>query len=155
MAINAILTIEAAERRDGERWQIEAASTLRAADRRPYDVVIEDLSRTGAAIRAPLALAIGEQVTIGLPNLGQIAARIVRRDGTLHGAEFLDPLTEADVARGFAGDPVFHLDRPLVPGAVIDTAAPDRWPVAARVAVILGVTLALWAVIIAGVMTRA
>ena len=149
MAISATLIIETTDdRRSADRRPVEGASTLRTASRQPHDVVVEDLSQTGAAIRADVTLAIGDMVTIGLPGCGQAAARIVRADPSGYGAEFLAPLSAAEVKLSFGVDPVYVLDRPLVPGAVLDEPAVERWPGAVRIAVILGATAALWSAII-------
>ena len=59
------------ERRDADRAGLGRASTLRQDDTlNPFDVTIDDLSCGGCRLSGGASLAVGEEVSIGLPGVG-------------------------------------------------------------------------------------
>jgi hypothetical protein len=65
---------EPAERRNGNRIRPDAGSVkMRLLDGRDDDVVVENISQSGAAVRTTLRPAVGSTVT-----LGAVAAKVVR-----------------------------------------------------------------------------
>ncbi len=61
-------------------------------------VLIHDLSQTGLRLETFNGLDLGETLIVELPYVGQIEARIVRRDKSIRGAEFLTPISKAAVS---------------------------------------------------------
>jgi hypothetical protein len=132
------------------RVSLDCTGTFRDAQGIPIDVLVLDISRTGVSIRTDRLLQIGSSISLGLPALGRRDLHVVRRDGSVYGCSFRLPIGTEDLAsvrtpdtvvRGvFAADPV---------GAPRgDAEAPSKWPVAARLAFILGASGVLWATIL-------
>ena len=84
-------------KRTSERLAISRASTLRARDGQPIDVVIEDISATGCRIRIPLPLAVEDRLMIGLAGVGARSCRVVWAKDAEVGCEFDTPLTFAEI----------------------------------------------------------
>lgn len=78
--------------RRADREAIDVAGTLRPAPGRPIDVIVEDLSATGFRMRTQARLDLQEQVTIGIPGIGQRRAHVVRRTADGFGCEFVEAL---------------------------------------------------------------
>src|SRR5262249_15740005 len=83
--------------RHGERHPVAIEATLRDADAAPFDAAIEDLSVSGFRVSVPAHLSIGDEIGIGVSGIGVRRARVVRSDGTVHGCEFLVPLSNAEL----------------------------------------------------------
>lgn len=91
------------DQRGAVRFPVGTESTLRGADGRPIDVVVDNLSRTGFLFVADAEIAAGSLIAIGLSGAGAREAQVVWRDGNRHGCEFLMPLPQSAMARAFKG----------------------------------------------------
>ncbi|KEQ49359.1 PilZ domain-containing protein [Sphingobium chlorophenolicum] len=115
---NLFLANAAAAIRVSNRQKLLRPSTLRLRER-PFDVVIDDLSDEGCRISAPVALAAGQAVSLGLPGVGTCTARVIWSDGKTAGCQFDQPLLAGQiekirlahtvVAASFGG--ALHVDR--------------------------------------------
>ncbi len=113
----------------------------------PYDVNVRDLSASGFSASIPVALAVGEIVSLGLPSLGVVEATVTRSEGETHGFSFVRHLTidtvqrveRIDTVHAGAFTPVWD-GAPTSPDPVI-----KKWPGAVRVAVLVVGALTSWA----------
>lgn len=85
------------------RFHVGAETTLRGADGRPIEVLIDNFSRTGFLFIAEGYFPAGTLVAIGLSGAGSREAQVVWRDGNRHGCEFLVPLPQSKMAQAFKG----------------------------------------------------
>lgn len=91
------------DRRGSIRFDADSPSTLRAPDGEPFDVIVDDFSRSGFHFTANIDLPIGTLVSLGLSGAGSRAARILRRRNNGYGCAFMKPLTDEDINRAFKG----------------------------------------------------
>ncbi|MBA15274.1 MAG: hypothetical protein CMN73_02855 [Sphingomonas sp.] len=91
------------DRRGAVRFDVDAATTLRAHDGRPVEVIVEDFSRTGFRMVSDVSLPVDTLVSLGLSGSGARLACVVWRDGRKHGCMFLEPLTDDEIGRAFVG----------------------------------------------------
>jgi hypothetical protein len=145
MALVATLDIvgETDERRNGGlRAEIGQSSTLRA-DGVPHSIVVEDLSSSGFRFSARAHLAPQTIVRLGLSGAGIAEARVVRRQGDVHGCAFLRPLTRNQLQSAFtAGDVVAGAFVRYDHQAAVESE--ERWPAAARLAILFGGGALAW-----------
>lgn len=80
--------------------------------------LVRNLSERGLLIETAADLAIGETIHVDLPEAGACAARIVRRDGSFFGCEFMEAVPKAAVSAALL----------LAPIESDMTAAPPRLP---------------------------
>jgi hypothetical protein len=85
------------------RFHVASESTLRGLDGKPFDVLIENFSRTGFLFVSDAEFPSGTLVAVGLSGAGSREAQVVWRDGKRHGCEFLVPLPQSKMARAFQG----------------------------------------------------
>lgn len=148
MAVNARLYQDL---RGSARHQVALDATLRDPQRRPFDVVVEELSATGVRVPAVLELAPGALITLGIAGIGMCDARVLRREAHGYGCEFLYPLSDAELAEAVAAspaDPVVLADFAPLPAALPSMTLkprghPDLLGVA-RVGVVLALAAACW-----------
>ena len=148
------------------RVQTKQARNQRATSRRPlklgaklvgtrHETVIHDLSETGILIETEADLATFEQLQLDLPEMGPTLATVMWSSGRFFGCEFHQPLGRAAISAALLRNPIVH--RLL---AAEDTGtkteveeepdvADDRHPFSVRLRVLLGLTLTLWALILA------
>ncbi len=119
------------------RLSLDRPATMRDPTRAPIDVVVENLSETGALLRSVATLPIGTLVSLGIAGAGLRLARVVRLQPAAMAIEFMLPLEPGAVARAKTADtlvavafPQMMIDpattaRPAVPGARPGPAAPD------------------------------
>jgi hypothetical protein len=79
-------------------------ATLRDLARKPHDVQIDDLSRTGCHIATLLALPIGVVLSIGIPQIGVHALRVVRETEGGYGCAFETSLAQSDLRIALAAE---------------------------------------------------
>ncbi|MBO9695795.1 MAG: PilZ domain-containing protein [Sphingopyxis sp.] len=84
-------------------------------------IIIRNLSRTGLLIETGAAFAVGETFLLVLPELGAVAARVVRNDGGLFGCEFLSPVPASAISAAMLKAP--HEDEA---GVAAEAAEPDE-----------------------------
>lgn len=85
------------------RFTVDSETTLRGMDGKPFDVTVENFSRTGFLFVGDVDLPVGTLVSVGLAGAGAREAKVVRRDGPRHGCEFLMPLPMRELAHAFKG----------------------------------------------------
>jgi hypothetical protein len=134
------------------RRQVGLDGTLRI-EGKPHDIVIKDLSVSGCCATTSVDLRPGDCVMISSPaNLFRKAKVIWARNGDV-GFMFTRPLTAAEVAIAKPADTVIQFpatDFCDPPQWRVDRSdlTPEKWPIGLRVATILGLSFALWFVII-------
>lgn len=146
MVAATVKKMQSRERRANDRRPIARRSTVRDSDRAPSEVLIHELSPGGCRFAAS-DYAVGDRVLVGLDGAGQVAGQIVWRRHGLVGCVFDEPLDGARFAEAFTGTPVvtggFAAFEPL-PEPVV-----EKWPVAARLAILFGGATLLWGAIAA------
>lgn len=85
------------------RFHVASESTLRGADGRRFEVLVDNFSRTGFLFVSEEEFPSGTLVAIGLSGAGSREAQVVWREGRRHGCEFLVPLPQSKMARAFQG----------------------------------------------------
>ncbi len=86
------------------RMRIEAAGSLGSGE--GTTVVIHNLSATGMLIETMSELAIGQRLTVVLPEAPDLAAIIVWRSGALAGCRFAQPLSRATLSAAQLRNPL-------------------------------------------------
>lgn len=137
------------ERRAAPRRLIAHDTTVRVSGL-PVDVLLHDLSETGASIETAVPMAEGATVTIGLAGVGQFEAQLISATGPRYGCRFTRPLSAAQAASAFQIDPIV-----TAPFAITARRSSDmverkgpKWPGLVRVALPTGIALGGWAVLI-------
>jgi PilZ domain len=87
--------------RGAVRFLVDRGTTMRGLDGKPFEAVVENFSRTGFLFKADVELPPGTLLWIGLSGAGAREAKIVWREGTRHGCEFLMPLSQRDLRHAF------------------------------------------------------
>lgn len=146
--------------RKAPRVPITAGATVRDRSARPLDATVVDLSSTGCLIVVDGTVAVPSDISIGIAGIGRVSARIVRQTGDHYGCAFDQRLSDAAVLAARAVDtvvPFATAAEPLPTGATATMALPEfqRLPMRARLFVIVGASLALWGVIVTGVVAAA
>ena len=115
-------------------------------------VVIHDLSETGVLIETEVELAPGEPLEIDIQEAGTAAATVVWNSGRFFGCQFERRLPKAAVSaailRNAARPPAAEM--PVATAPRFEEAAEeasDKWPVAARMRMLVMLGAATWAVI--------
>jgi hypothetical protein len=85
------------------RFHVASESTLRGTDGQPFEVLVDNFSRTGFLFVSDEDFPSGTLVAIGLSGAGSREAQVVWREGRRHGCEFLVPLPQSKMARAFQG----------------------------------------------------
>jgi len=111
------------------------------------DVYIHDLSVTGFAMESSEVFHPGQTIWIGLTGGGASAARVVRQTADGWACQFLQPISEQECQAARVARPV--VTTPWAGLGAAGTTEPEmaRWPLLARVAFIVGSSLALWTAI--------
>lgn len=116
------------------RFHVASESTLRGADGRPFEVLVDNFSRTGFLFVSDEEFPAGTLVAIGLSGAGSREAQVVWREGRRHGCEFLVPLPQSKMARAFQGhaDVLANLEaelrKRLAPARTAVARAPEAPP---------------------------
>ncbi len=79
------------------RTLLQRRTTLRDAEGKPTDVVLENLSLTGFRMSSTEPLASGQSIMIGLEGVGVRSAKVVWVDDDVAGCEFDHPITDAEM----------------------------------------------------------
>nr|WP_299853789.1 PilZ domain-containing protein [Sphingomonas bacterium] len=138
----------AGDLREADRAATDVGATLRARSGAPLDVHIHDLSRTGFAMESAEELRLDQTIWIGLSGVGISAARVVRRIPGGWACQFMLPITEREHQAALAARSTV-VATPWTDLQTVAAAEPDatRWPFLARVAFVVGSSVALWAAI--------
>jgi hypothetical protein len=146
MNLARITQLDPGEKRSEHRSDVGMASTARGADNAAVDVEVLDMSSSGLAFISATNWAIGSRISVGLAGPGRVSGAIVRRRGNLYGCSFDRQLTLEEVAHSFpqGRSPVLNLGvEPL-------SSTPEYiLSIRARFLTIVGLSLALWAAILA------
>ncbi|MFT4025253.1 MAG: PilZ domain-containing protein [Novosphingobium sp.] len=88
-----------AEHRESERFSADFGRISGGAQRKEFDVVVENLSVTGISISAIPGLIAGDEITLDIPGLGARRTLVVHVTDGYYGCEFIRPLTDAELSR--------------------------------------------------------
>lgn len=105
--------------------QLEVKATSHGAS----SALIRNLSERGLLIETAADLAIGETLHVDLPEAGAVEARIVWRDGSFFGCEFLAPVSKAAVSAALLLAPANRVQAsplPALPANSVFGEALDR-----------------------------
>jgi transcriptional regulator with XRE-family HTH domain len=70
------------------------------------DVLIHNLSATGLLLEARLALSIGQEINVALPEAGEVTAVVVWTSDDLVGCRFTEPLSQGALSAAQLQNPV-------------------------------------------------
>ncbi|WP_294320366.1 PilZ domain-containing protein [uncultured Sphingomonas sp.] len=85
------------DRRAEDRVTVERTGTLRLAENPPEAIIVADLTRDGCRIEAPVPLAPGTMIGVGIAGVGTVEAEVRWRTGATHGCAFVEPLRSGAV----------------------------------------------------------
>jgi hypothetical protein len=111
------------------RLEVRASSPKDASS-----ALIRNLSERGLLIETATDLAIGETIHVDLPEAGASEARVIWREGSFFGCEFLTPVSRAAVSAALLLAPVERAPTtalPQLPGNSVfadDRALPEYRP---------------------------
>jgi len=89
------------------------------------DVLIRNLSTTGMLLEAAVQLAVGQKITLDLPQIGHASAEIVWAGEELFGCAFDRPLSEAAVsAAQLRSEPQPHSNKAPLPESANASRSP-------------------------------
>jgi PilZ domain-containing protein len=119
------------------------------------EVVIHDLSATGMLIETDADLATFEQLQLDLPEVGKTVATVMWSSSRYFGCEFHRPIPKAAISAALLQSP-FEQPAAVAPAAIKQhdgdddesEVEDDRFPFGARLRVIIGSSLVLWAIIL-------
>jgi len=150
MAIAATLfEAPSLDRREAERRLIHQDSTMRdLAKGAPHTVLVHNLSAEGLQLETPLDLALGTDVSVGLPGVGMRTLRVVRRDGNLYGCRFAKPVSPALLSQAFVASSVVEAPFARLSTSPFPEPSVRKWHPAIRLVLLLGGASALWALIL-------
>jgi len=146
--------------RQAPRQPIVAGATVRDESARPIDAKVLDMSATGCLIVVDGVIAVPSNISIGIAGIGRVSAQIVRRNGSRYGCAFDERLSDSAILAARAVETVVPFAtsaEPLPTGADMTEALPEfqRLPLRTRALVIVGASLALWGVVVTGVVAAA
>lgn len=129
-----------------ERAEVSLDGTLRRDSWQPMNVGIEDVSISGFRARTSVKLKVGDPVSIGIAGLGVRGAYVVRTKPGILACRFSRTLPPDFLARitGPAAVTLVTVPFPSSNAAPIGTA---KYPVRARLVIIIGLALASWGAI--------
>lgn len=135
-------------RRLSTRRSLRADSTMRAYQDGPTDVSVVSLSTTGCAIESEQPIPVGAEISLGVPGAGSCRATVVRRDGTVHGCAFVEPLSEGAVASAFGQSNLVKFPLERLPAPARSQVEP-KLPRAVRGWLLIAAAVGGWAVLAA------
>ncbi|MES3100247.1 PilZ domain-containing protein [Sphingomonas faeni] len=141
-AHNLVSLADTIERRADTRVSLARTGTLRLADApSSREVRIADLNRDGCRVESILPLSIDQAVTIGIPGIGQNAARITWVGQWDYGCQFDTPLPAGSVTAAMT-DNVHDLGY-----AALRAPATFKWAPRGRLVLLGAISLAGWTAI--------
>lgn len=121
--------------------------------------LIHDLSVTGILIETAADLAVGDEIELEIPEAGASRATVVWSSGEFFGCQFAARISTAAVSAALLRTPFAPADAPEaeqpVAAAEEGAASPgtaDGLSLPAKVGIIVGASLLLWAVIAAAIL---
>lgn len=165
LAFPAIIIREGSlDRRSDERWRVKLGAHWLAGGPEPATLTILDVSTSGLLIETEEALKVGSCLVVEMPNDICKICKTVWTSGNIHGATFADGLNDEELQHLISSRPVFlpsfgnansasigNFQAPtseLLDNHPIDEG--ERLPLSTRIAIIVGATTGLWALIGAG-----
>lgn len=131
------------DRRIEDRVPVERTGTLRIAEHPPEAIMVADLTRDGCRIDAPVPLAPGTVVGVGIAGVGVVEAEVRWRNGSMHGCAFAEPLRSGAVTAA-----VMTNVYPFT-GAIEPVAVSAKSSVAVGSAALLAIAASGWGVVAA------
>lgn len=139
-----------ADDRAAPRHRLILSTDARRSGGETFPVKLRDLSQTGTLIEADAPIAVGTSIIVDHPTAGEIAATVTWSGNGLAGLQFARRLSAAMVGDAVRISPVIWLPTPDRATVINDAAAvanhPSALPVARRMQIVVGLSLALWAV---------
>ena len=152
--MHAVATLESLinpDRRTAPRRRLHLDLSLGAAGEK---ATIHDLSSTGILVETAAGLTEFDELEVELPEVGTTLATVIWSSGDYFGCQFHAELPRSAVSAALLRSP-FVPAPPTAAAGTLDEdaeepseAADDRLPFAVRLRVILGSSLALWALIL-------
>jgi hypothetical protein len=146
-----IESLEGCDRRSAVRHKLHLDVTLAGTGDK---VVIHNLSPTGILIETATQLATSDQFEVDLPEVGATVATVIWNSDTFFGCQFRNAIPPSAVSAALLRNPF----APAMPSPVSDERyevgvhdadfEDDRYPFGVRLRVILGLSAALWALIL-------
>ena len=124
MLVARIEVLGEVDERGAVRFTVDSDSTARGMNGEPFDVRVENFSRTGFLFTGVADLPVGTLVSIGLSGAGVREAKVIWREGEAHGCEFLVPIARRDMEKAFRSqeEVLAYLE------AALDRRLPDLSP---------------------------
>jgi hypothetical protein len=112
-----------------DRVQLGRPATMRDPSRAPVDVVVRNLSETGALLDAGVGvdLAVGTLVSLGVAGTGMHMARVVRDAASGVAVEFMLPLDPRAVAVAGRAETVVSVAIPQIQVRPATNSVIDVW----------------------------
>ena len=152
MAVAARLeTFSADERRSTTRRRLRLESALAASG---DEVLIHDISTTGVLLETKAELEPFESLRFDLPEIGATQAVVVWNSGDYFGCEFTQPIQKAAISAALLRAPAVRRQvEPPTEAEVLELGTDDQvdrgeLSFAVKGRVIVGVSIALWALIL-------
>lgn len=130
--------------RSAERRSLTEETTIRI-NNRPSTVEVMNLSATGCLIRSATALSEGMEVRIGLRGVGSFDAEVVRAEGLESGCQFRQPLRQEQLDLAFTNNVVFAGNWDMVGELAEEPVTERAFAPRTKLAIIVGLSSALWA----------
>ena len=143
--MTALPDFEAFERRTSTRVEIRRPAVLRFGGE-TFEVALENLTRDGCRIACTEDLPPFADVSIGLAGVGHAPGRLVWRSATSYGCAFDTALPPGAVTAATLNNvAMFHPAGEASPAVTSDDA---KYPLAARIATVAGLSAMLWSGVI-------
>ncbi|WP_395622461.1 PilZ domain-containing protein [Sphingomonas daechungensis] len=148
MTIQARLeTLKTTSRRTSPRRKLSLSASLPSSG---MPVVIHDISTTGVLLQTAAKLEPFDDFEIDLPEIGATSAFVVWNSGEYFGCEFANPVSRAAVSAALLRSPIVQPDTAVAveEDSEVDDPADGRFALGTRLRAILGISIALWAVLL-------
>ncbi|KQM58885.1 MULTISPECIES: PilZ domain-containing protein [unclassified Sphingomonas] len=129
------------DRRAEDRMTVERTGTLRLAENPPEAIIVADLTRDGCRIDAPVPLAPGTMIGVGIAGVGTVQAEVRWRKGSIHGCAFAEPLRSGAVTAA-----VMSNVHPF-PGSAEPVAISPKLSTRTSAMLLTGIAASGWAVV--------
>ena len=149
-ALARLERLETRNRRSAQRRKLGLGAVLPDTG---DEAVIHDLSTTGILIETKADLATFEQLQLELPEVGQVVATVMWNSGQYFGCEFHGPIPQMAISAALLRSP-FNATAPAATATAAHEALDeaeakdDRYPFRVRLRIILGLSIALWMLIL-------
>lgn len=143
------------EERSSHRHQLWLSARV-SANGHADQVLIHNLSTTGLLFETGLALELGDEIEVELPEAGTTAAEVVWSSGSYYGCEFASPIMAAAVSASRLRSPVPQPATPQqaevseVPVAIRVTNPNELSPLQ-KIGIIAGLATAFWVPIVVAI----